>query len=269
MSIADHIKQALLFKTDKPLFQTKDDHGDIFVFEKKGFRVLSFDERFEQSSLDLSDPAKPAHKYVASMLLVLAFHTPKKILHLGLGGGALLRSCHKVFPHAKQIAVELRAGVKLVAERYFLNEELLPSQAHYRIVCDNAKTYLSGQNKSEFSIIFSDIYMPNGMDISQKTTRYLNDCANALTDDGWLVINFTQLPSFNDQCFTTLGASFKSILVISVDTANHVVFAGKQELRKPLAAYAGEVKTLAEQLNAPLLKQFKHLQYHQDFYHID
>ena len=266
--VAAKIRQALSALSTKPLFQTKDEYGDIFIFENKGLRILSFDERFEQSSMNIAAPAKPTHRYIRAMLIGLAFNQAKNILHLGLGGGALLRACNKALPQAKQTAIELRPGVKRVAEQYFLTEELYPTTKPATILCDNAQRYIAGQTSKDFDLIFSDIYMANGMDISQKTTRYLEGCANALNSNGWLVINFTQLPPYDDQCFITLKKHFSALIIASVDALNHIVYAGKSPLKKPLAAYASEVKALGETLEAPILKQFKQLQYHHDFYQL-
>ena len=268
MDIANKILRALNTFSSKPLFHTKDDYGDVFVFENKGLRVLSFDERFEQSTMAVNAPSKPMHRYIRAMLISLAFHKAQNILHLGLGGGALLRACHKANPQVKQTAIELRPGVKRIAEQYFLTEAFYPPQAQTTILCDNAQRYIAGQSQGRFDLIFSDIYMANGMDISQKTTRYLEHCANLLTDNGWLAINYTQLPAFNDQCFTALKAHFETILIASIDSLNHIVLAGKKTLGKPLAAYASQVKALGETLDAPLLKEFKQLQNHQDFYNL-
>ncbi|MDN3640058.1 hypothetical protein QWY82_14755 [Simiduia curdlanivorans] len=268
MDIASKIRRALNSFSSKPLCQTKDEYGDVFVFENKGLRVLSFDERFEQSTMAISTPSKPMHRYIRAMLISLAFHQPNNILHLGLGGGALLRACHKVNPLAKQTAIELRPGVKRLAEQYFLTEEFYSPQAHTTILCDNAQRYIAGQSPGRFELIFSDIYMASGMDISQKTNRYLANCAKLLTDDGWLAINYTQLPAFDDQCFTTLNQHFKTLLIASIDALNHIVLAGKKDLEKPLTAYASQVKALGEKLDVALLKEFKQLQHQQDFYNL-
>ncbi len=263
---ANHLLHALTHRKIRPLLQTRDEYGEIFVYEQSGRRVLTFDERFEQSAMHLQQPCLPSHRYVRAMLMVLAFCTPSKVLHLGLGGGALVRALAALQPDCQHIAVELRASVKHIAEQYFLTPDTLPDNTQLRVVCDDARRFIRAQPTESFDIIFSDIYLANGMDVSQKSCRYLADCAAALSNSGWLVLNFTRLPAFDDPSFLTLEGLFEEILIASVDAANYVIFASKRALPRPLAAYAPAIKELSQQLNIDLLRQFKHLMQCRDFF---
>lgn len=260
------VMDALRHRCVKPVFQTRDEYGDIFVYEQSGKRVLTFDERFEQSAMDIKQPAKPAHRYVRTMLLVMAFTRPSHALHLGLGGGALIRAVAHLVPECRHTAVELRPGVKLIAEQYFLSSDYLCPSTHLAIFCDNARRFVHGQPAGKYDVIFSDIYLANGMDVNQKSRHYLADCAALLNDRGWLVLNFTQLPAFDDPGFQVLGAHFKEVLIASSDAANFVILACKSALEKPLTAYAPEVKRTSDALSLNLMDQFKHLLQFRDFF---
>lgn len=268
---SSHLIQALSHRKVKPLLQTRDEHGDIFVYEQYGKRVLTFDERFEQSSMVLQCPHQPSHRYIRAMLLALALchpNRPQRALHLGLGGGALIRAMAAIDTDCLHTAVELRSSVKLIAEQYFLAQHLLPAATQLRIHCDDARRFVKAMARagSQQDVIFSDIYLASGMDVNQRSERYLADCARSLTNDGWLVLNYTQLPRFDDPCFRSLGLHFEEVLIASVDAANYVIFASKQRLSRPLAAYAPNVKALENRLNIDLMRQFKHLLQLSDFF---
>ncbi|UTA46470.1 hypothetical protein L1F30_09815 [Simiduia sp. 21SJ11W-1] len=265
----NHLLKALAHRKQRALLQTRDEHGDIFVYEQYGKRVLTFDERFEQSAMDLQHPQLPSHRYIRAMLLALALcEPPGRALHLGLGGGALIRAMAAICPACEHTAVELRSSVKLIAEQYFLAPPLLPAGTQLRIHCDDARRFVKTQAARgiAYDMIFSDIYLAGGMDVHQRSERYLADCAQSLSPRGWLVLNYTQLPRFDDPSFKALGMHFNEVLIAGVEAANYVVFAGKQALARPLAALAPQAATLGSQVGIDLMRQFKHLQQLKDFF---
>lgn len=247
-------------RTQTQLFQAQDTLGAIRVYRDGGKTILSFDDRFEQSSMDPRRPHKPLHQYVRCMLLVLTWHTPARVLHLGLGGGALLRSLAAVLPDAAQTAVELRPAVIEAARQLFL----LPGTA--RIVCDSAFRFVAGLAPASYDLIFADLYLAHGMDINQKTQRFVQQLAHLSTDDAWVVFNFTQLPDFDDNFFRVLAQHFPEILIASVAGDNYIVFAGKQPLAPQLETYAVRVQQLAERWEVKLQRQFQQLKRFSQFF---
>lgn len=242
------------------LLQTADDFGAVRVYQERGNYILSFDDRFEQSSMDPARPHKPLHRYVRAMLLVLAWHQPGRVLHLGLGGGALLRSLAAVLPGAEQTAVELRRSVIDAARTYFA----LPENA--RIVCDNAFRFAAGQAPAGFDLVFADLYLAHGMDVSQKTQRFVEHLARLCADQGWVVFNFTRLPDFDDSFFRALALQFREILIAPVACENYIIFAGKAALPQLLECYAPRVQQLAGLWEVKLAAQYQQLKRFSQFF---
>lgn len=261
--LAVQLKHAIDRLRRTQVFHTRDEQGDLFVYEQNGKRLLTFDEKFEQSVMDLRRPHRPEHRYIRAMLLPLAFNECAQALHLGLGGGALVRSLHKVLPQCRQTAVELRTGVRRVCATYFLDDPAL----NLNIVADDAFRHVQSLKPAQFDYISSDLYLASGMDLKQASESYIRACAQGLSCDGWLALNFTRLPGYRDPVFESLKRYFKALIVVSVDALNYVILASKTELARPLMGYAPQVRAIGETLEVNLLQQLKQALPANSFFH--
>ncbi|AFU97537.1 spermidine synthase [Simiduia agarivorans] len=261
--LAAQLKYAIDRLRRTQVFHTRDEQGDLYVYEQNGKRLLTFDEKFEQSVMDLRRPHRPEHRYIRAMLLPLAFDDCRRALHLGLGGGALVRSLHKLAPTCQQTAVELRGGVRRVCATYFLDD---PSLA-VKVVADDAFRYIQAVEAGRFDYISSDLYLASGMDIKQASESYIRACASALSEQGWLALNFTRLPGYRDPVFESLKRHFEELVVVSVDALNYVILAGKTRLTRPLMGFAPQVRNMGELLEVNLMQQLKQAQQAKSFFH--
>lgn len=261
--LAIHLKSAIDRLRRCQVFHTRDEHGDLYVYEQNGKRLLTFDEKFEQSIMDLKRPYRPEHRYIRAMLLPLAFTTVKRALHLGLGGAAVVRSLTHVFPECQQEAVELRSGVRRVCAAYFLDN----TDHRLRVIADDASRHVEHLRPGHYDYISSDLYLVTGMDIKQASERYIRACAEGLSPNGWLALNFTQLPGYRDPVFISLRRHFAEVIVVSVDALNYVMLASKQPMDRPLAGYSMRVKHVGDQLEVNLLQQLKQAVTAKSFFH--
>lgn len=261
--LAAQLKHAIDRLRRTQVFHTRDEQGDVFVYEQNGKRLLTFDEKFEQSVMDLHRPHRPEHRYIRAMLLPLAFNHCNQAMHLGLGGGALVRSLHRLQPQCSQTAVELRGGVRRVCAAYFLDDPTL----NLKVIADDAFRHLQAVAPGRFHYISSDLYLASGMDVKQASEIYLRACANALAPEGWLALNFTRLPGYRDPVFESLKRHFAELVVVSVDALNYVILAGKSCLSRPLMGYAPQVRSMGEILEVNLMQQLKQAQPAKAFFH--
>lgn len=206
--------------------KSSDDWGDIYVIDYYNHRVLTFDSIYEQSRMDKDSPFTPIHEYTKAMLLALLFNQPKQVLLLGLGSGSLLRSLHHLYPQTIIDVVELREQVVSVAQQYFG----LPTEKHITLCIDDADHFINESALSNLDIIFSDLYLAYDMDTLQSQMKFLDHCDRMLSDDGWLVMNFHQLPNINSSFMQLLQRLFTEVLVCKVPKGNFIVYAGKQAL---------------------------------------
>ncbi|HGC5660779.1 TPA: spermidine synthase [Legionella pneumophila] len=242
------------FFGDPIIYRTRDSWGEILVIDRKMKRVLAFDPIYEQSCLNLNEPHIPAHEYTRIMLLVLAFVHPKHVTLLGLGGGCLLHSLHYLMPQCTISAIELRKKVHEVALNFFL----MPTHPNIHVVISDAQKALVQCDAQNTQIIFADMYQAHGMNPFQIQKKFILQCARILDDNGWLVVNYHQLPEHNSRFIQCLQRYFSELFAALSYSGNYILFARKKQ-GSPLSKYQTNVLDLENQLNIKLLMLFKRI----------
>lgn len=240
---------------EKEIFRTEDSFGPVVVQEYGGLRVLSFDSPFEQSAMRLDNPLALVHDYTRAMLLVLLFKEPTQITLLGLGGGSLLRVLHRHCEQATFQVVELRKSVIQIAQAHFS----IPRDERTVIHNRNGFVYLNEVKKHTSEVIFADMYQAKAMEPFQGSTRFLEQCWQLLTPDGWLAINFHKLPAFDHPYMQKLCRLFPEVLCCGTDSGNYVVMCSKQSLPKSLADYRDSLDILEQRFDTRLSRFFAHI----------
>jgi spermidine synthase len=202
---------------------TSDSLGNILVMDYPNYRVLSFDSVYEQSGFYLEKPYALMHEYTRIMMLVLGFCQPRHITLLGLGGGSLLRSLHHYLSHCDFTVIELREKVVEIAKKYFD----IPDDHRVHVSIKDANLHLQTSKDASTDIIFADLYDAYKMHPAQAQEKFVNENFRILTKNGWLVINYHQLPDPQSPFFKYLLERFPTVMVCSGRINNHVLFAGK------------------------------------------
>lgn len=239
---------------DRIVYRTKDDFGKIFVLDQRYFRNLTFDSHYEQSSMDTRKEHILTHEYTRAMMLVLLFINPSHATFLGLGGGCLLRSLAHTSPHCQLYAIELRQKVYDVAAAFFG----IPSNT--KIVIADANQHLTEMETSSTDIIFADMYQAMAMNPFQMEEAFVQQCHRVLTKQGWLVVNYHDLPNLDTRFFQNLFYCFADILVCNISTnKNTILLASKKKLYAPLASFEVAVDILTKRLEVKMMPLFKRL----------
>lgn len=203
-------------KTKKCIHQRK---NQVFVFENKRYRWLTFNENFIQSLMDKKNPKKLIIPYLKTLCL---FHqeNPGPTCLLGLGSGSLVH--HLQHPDFPLTVVEHLADVIDIARNYFF----LPNVDSIQIQNLCAMAYFKNTT-AMFKHIIIDLGDEQGFPIACKSNDFFQNIYAHLAQDGFLAIN---LPSFSDLAFfkPLLKSIFgKSPLIIS-ENGNWVLMASKQ-----------------------------------------
>lgn len=220
-----------------------------------GLRILSFDSLFEQSAMRLANPYELVHEYTRAMLLVLMFKKPKQVTLLGLGGGSLLRVLHKYCTTTTFEVIELRESVIRIALGHFFVPEDERIVMHNR----NGIEYIQAAPADCTDILFADMYQAYAMEEFQGTSDFLEQSWRLLSADGWLVINFHQLPEYNHSYMRKMRALFPEVVCCGTNSGNYLVMCGKQPLAKPLPAYRDHLVELEQRFDVCLRKSFARL----------
>ncbi|MFT4925022.1 MAG: spermidine synthase [Phenylobacterium sp.] len=243
--------------------------GPVKVFDDGNKRYLTFGDNDEQSCMLKANPALLQYDYNRAMLLVLLFCQPKHIAILGLGGASLTHSLMNAVLDANITVVELRQVVIDVAYKYFA----LPLAPRLTVIQDNALDYLaeaaqngiggSGGSAGSFDVLFSDLFLAEGLETRQLTDQFLTDAAALLSDDGWLVINALEEYRSEQLLHGLLAQYFGTVFECITEDGNWVIIAGKRAEKsdEPVSfkALFPQAKTWSKRLGFSLIAHLKHL----------
>lgn len=224
-----------------------DEWGDIFIVEYDDFRVLKFDEFYEQSKMRLSVPQQPVFDYIKAMLLGAAFSPCQDVLMLGLGGGSLVRSLYHFNADIQMTVVEIRPAVIELAFQYFS----LPSSPQIQIIQADAKQYLT-QSDGQFDVIFADLFWALHMDPFQSQRLFFSNCKRKLRDHGWLAINYEQHAEIDDKLLQMLYHYFDDVLLCAIPNGNAVILAGSLQQSGGMESFYQRLTALEARLQCKM-----------------
>lgn len=228
--------------------------GNILVLDHSHYRNLTFNSGYEQSSMDKEKPSILVHEYTRAMMLVLAFIKPRHVTLLGLGGGCLLRSLHHTLPQCKIHAVELRQRVYEVAVEFFG----IPENDRITITIADAKLALENADNSSTQIIFADMYHADGMEPYQLQKDFIAQCHRVLSNQGWLVVNYHDMPSTHTFFVKSLCRLFADVFICQAPGGNNILLASKHSM-ETLEHFDLAVATLEKKLKVKLVHLFERL----------
>jgi len=241
---------------------SRDEHGQMQIFDREGIRSLYFDSGACQSSLQLSDPTTLILGYTQCMLAGLLFRpTPQQILLIGLGGGALARFLHHHLPAAQIVCVETRTAVVELAQTYFD----LPDSSRLHIHIGDGAAYLRTARDGAFDLILVDAFDSAGVHASVCTAEFHADCRRSLRADGVLGINLWNTPEAPcKQQVDAIKTGFASqVLRLPVEKRANLIALGLgiPQTRQTLKQLHGAAQLLTEQLAIDFTKYLRTLQH--------
>lgn len=237
------------------IYSCQDDLGKITVHEDGQYRLLSFAQGDEQSRISLAKPNVLQHEYTQAMMLSLLFCKPKRATVLGLGGGCLIKALLDNVPGIKLNAVELRPKVIEIAEQYFH----LPKSKRLQIIEQDAKKYVSQKQEKKVDLLFTDLYLEEGMDKAVIAESFIENCDKQLKNDGWLVINCWEEEHNYTNLIEVLQHYFIDIRSVNTSSGNWVIFAGKRLDYQTSKALKQEATKLSNSLDFQLSKWLNRL----------
>ncbi|MDF0604362.1 polyamine aminopropyltransferase [Neisseriaceae bacterium TC5R-5] len=159
----------------------------VEISEVDNIRSLHLGSETIQSSMDMDDPAELVLSYSRAMMGFLLWNAePAHVLHIGLGGGSLVRFIDEYLPDTVNVAVELNPQVIAVARSFFK----LPEEGDFfEIVEADGADYVKVFRGS------TDVIMVDGFDGLQivdalTTEDFFSDCRQALSPHGIFVTNW-------------------------------------------------------------------------------
>jgi spermidine synthase len=244
----------------KELYRAEDSVGSIVVTQRGNKRLLSFGSGLEQSSVLMTMPHYLIHQYTQIMLLGLLFVEARRMTLLGLGGGALVHCLSHYFPGSAIEVIEIRQTVIDIAHEWFD----LPRRDNLHVINADALHYLSNLEHGKTDIIFSDLYVAEGMSACQAQLAFITAGFNALSELGCLVINFHQKPDEGSELMAAITSLFSEIIIhdselLPGQNPNSIMFCCKQRVTLHTPDLNWRAEQLAKQVKMPLKQYYRQL----------
>ena len=186
---------------------------------------LQFSSAAIQSRMQLQRPDALALEYTRVMMGWLMFRpAAERLALIGLGGGSIAKFCHRHLPRVSLLAVEIDPRVIALRDAF----QIPPDDARLRVIEDDGARFIA-QTDTRFDVLMVDAFDADGMPAALGTQRFYDDCLDALSPDGLLVVNLhaghPQRPLYLER----IGRSFgqRVLRVDDRDGSNSVVFAAK------------------------------------------
>lgn len=201
------------------------DAGQPYLVEQDGQLTLAFSELAVQSTMDAAAPERLVLEYSRLMMASLLFvPEPGHIGMIGLGGGSLVKACHRHLPRTRMTVAEISPAVIALRDRFHIP----PDDARLTVSCADGAEWVAAHD-GVFDLLWVDGFDIGGMPAALTTQRFYDDCLAALRDGGVLAINMYAGDALNSAWVERVAASFaRSVAVVdTADGDNRIVFAAR------------------------------------------
>jgi spermidine synthase len=201
------------------------DHVRPFVSETLDTRTLYFSISAIQSRMQVQHADVLDLEYTRLMMGFVLFHpTPPRIGLIGLGGGSLVKFCHRYLRRSVLTVAEINPHVVALRDAF----QVPPDDARLRVLTIDG-ALLVRDTTERFDVLLVDGFDSEGLPKALRSQRFYDDCADALQSGGMLVANLHHDRRHCDTYVERIRRSFGGalLLVDDSDATNRVVFAWK------------------------------------------
>jgi spermidine synthase len=207
-----------------------------FLIEEFEYRSMCFAlDGCTQSEMRIDDPYALVNEYTRKMMGFLAFQPrPKQVLIIGLGGGSLVKYCHRNLPTTRITAVEIDPDVLALRSQFLVP----PDDDRLRVIqADGADHVTQMVDRGEqINAILVDAYDHTGVAKSVVEPSFMENTKQILGANGVFVMNLVAESADARRHFETIRQVFADTVVVAMQRGgNLVIFAG-QSLHDPRRA---------------------------------
>lgn len=198
------------------------------------WRSLEFLPGMVQSEMRLSRPDALVLSYARAMMCFVLFQPqPEHILMVGLGGGSLVKFCHRYLPRSRITVLEVRADVIALRAQFAIP----PDDARLRVIHTDAVHYMAAQRACA-DVLLVDGFDASGLPPALGSASFYADCRRALRPGGVLAANIFSYDPHYPAMLRRLRQTFQNQLCWFHGMAgnNRIVFAVKGGARSPALA---------------------------------
>jgi len=202
-----------------------------FVIDDGKSRYLYFNVRLMQSEMSLKAPHDLALRYTQKMMGFLLFHPrPKRIALIGLGGGSIVKFCHRRLPGVLITAVELDPDVIALREAFLVP----PDDERLQIIEGDGADFLANAEKG-IDALLVDAFDRTGFAPTLANREFFENAFAKLSGNGVLVVNLAgDKESYGGLIGEAMHVFDDQVIVISVpDDGNHILYAFREKYFEP------------------------------------
>ena len=202
-----------------------------FVIDDGKSRYLYFNVRLMQSEMTLKAPHDLALRYTQKMMGFLLFHPrPKRIALIGLGGGSIVKFCHRRLPGVRITAVELDPDVIALRDAFFVP----PDDERLQIIEGDGAEFIEHTEKG-IDALLVDAFDRTGFAPALANREFFENAYTKLSGNGVLVVNLAgDKESYAGLIGEAMHVFDDQVIVFSVpDDGNHILYAFKEKYFEP------------------------------------
>ena len=198
---------------------------DPFVRDAGGVRSLHFTIGELQSSMRLDRPDELQVDYTRTMMgFLLLAPRPRRIAMIGLGGGSLVKFCHRHLPATRITVVDNNPGVIALRRQFGI-----PDDDERLAVLTGDGAHFVAHTADALDVLLVDGFDQTGQPASLCTQAFYDGCHRALAPGGVLVANLHADDAGHVKCMRRLADGFggNAMQVLAAEQSNCVVFAAR------------------------------------------
>lgn len=222
-----------------------------FMLDSAGMRHLFFDLAAVQSSMRLENPAALVTAYAQKMMAFLLFNrAPRDILMIGLGGGSLVKFCHRHLRDTRLTVVEIDPDIVALREWFHIP----PDDDRLQVLVEDGADFVR-RGDWEADILLVDAFDRAGVAPSLASDDFYAHAFRRLRSNGLLVMNLAgerarYVDHLNRLCAACPGPV---LLVPVVNDGNVLIFAFAQ---RALPWTLESLEATAEELQSEFALEF-------------
>jgi spermidine synthase len=194
-----------------------------FVLDDGVSRSLHFTLGELQSRMRLDRPFALEVDYTRTMMGFLLFNpAPAHIGMIGLGGGSLVKFCHRHLTASRMTVLEINPHVIALRREFQVPDD----DARLTVIAADGALFLQTETPA-FDVLLVDGFDHDGQPAALCSQRFYDDCLAALPGGGVLAVNLHyDHPDYPLQ-FERIRRSFggNAVEIVTLEKSNCVVFA--------------------------------------------
>jgi spermidine synthase len=181
-----------------------------FLIEDSVERTLEFSlTGGSQSSMHCADPDALIVPYTREMMaFLLLCPNPRHVVAAGLGGGSLVKYCHRYLPETRITAIEINPWVISLRDEFRIPAD----DGRLTTVCADARDYFASPAPPA-DVVLIDLYDRRGAAPFMRDRAFLRSVRSHLTTTGCVVFNAAGTDAWCRECTTAVRAVFGNPIV--------------------------------------------------------